>query len=449
MRTALAVMAVLVAGCEATVAEVDGGSAGGSAGGAGIAGGGTAGGASGGTAGGASGGSTAGGASGGSSAGGSAGGATAGGSAGGVVAGGGSPGPVDGGTPAWRQGLAAWQWVELPGSALSNQRVADPFNGTMVAPTQRINAWNGLAVNRDNNRVYLAGAGGHADWAGNEAYEIDLQADQPRWRLLRGPTPGTAISIEVEYYADGRPSSTHLYYALQYVRSHGRIFRLSAGSNWGSGNFSSSNVDAFSLASNDWDPAGTWQGGMPAGGNIGRPYAQHEATDDAFTFFGGSFRKWTASTAMWSTLAARPSYAGNDVVSESPSAVDTTRQRVLFTRNAYRVMQLQGLVVTFSGTSMASDVTFTGPGAASAIQQQAGLEYLARDDAYFLKTSTGGAVTRINASTFEATVQPTTGPTPPDAVNGVYNRWRYLPLLRGFMYLPSGSSNFWFLAAAP
>jgi hypothetical protein len=103
----------------------------------------------------------------------------------------------------------------------------------------------------------------------------------------------------------------------------------------------------------------------------------------------------------------------------------------------------------FGGASMASDVSFTGPSAASAIQQQAGLEFLARDDAYSLKTSTGSAVTRSNADTFEATVQPTTGPTPPDAVNGVCNRWRYLPLLRGFMSVPSGSSNFWFLAAAP
>jgi len=351
--------------------------------------------------------------------------------------------------PAWRQGLAAWQWVELPGSALSNQQVADPFNGSMVAPTQRINAWNGLAANRDTNRLYLAGAGGHADWAGNEAYEIDFQANQPRWRLLRGPTPGSAISLDVEYYADGRPSSTHLYYALQYVRSRGRIFKLSAGSNWGSGNFSSSKVDAFNLTNNDWDPAGTWPGGMPAGGNISRPYAQHEATDDAFTFFGGAFRKWTASTATWGTLAARPSSANDDIVGESPSAVDTVRQRVLFTRNAYRVAQRQGLIVTFSGTSMVSDVTFTGPLAANVIQGQAGLEYLARDDAYFLKTPSGGVVARINAATFEATAQATTGPTPPDAVNGVYNRWRYLPLLRGFVYLPSGSSNFWFLATAP
>ena len=90
-----------------------------------------------------------------------------------------------------------------------------------------------------------------------------------------------------------------------------------------------------------------------------------------------------------------------------------------------------------------------GPSAASAIQSQAGLEYLARDDAYYLKASTGGVVTRINAETFDATAQATTGPTPPDAVNGVYNRWRYLPLLRGFVYLPSGSTNFWFLATAP
>lgn len=363
--------------------------------------------------------------------------------------GGGSPGPIDAGTPAWRQGLAAWQWVEIPGSALSNQRVTNPFNGMMEAPTQRINAWNGLAANRDNNRLYLACAGGHGDWAGNEAYEIDLQADQPRWRLLRGPTPGSAISIDVEYYSDGRPSSTHLYYALQFVRQRGRIFKLSAGSNWGSGNFSSSKVDAFSLVTNDWDPVGTYQAGMPAGGAISRPYAQHLDTDDAFTFFSGAFRKWTAATATWSDLAARPSYANNDIVGESPSAVDTFRQRVLFTRNAYRVSQRQGLVVTYSGASMLSDVTFTGPAAASAITGQSGMEYLRRDDAYYLKTSTGGVVVRINADTFEATTQPTTGPTPPNAVNGVYNRWRYLPLLRGFAYLPSGSSNFWFLAVEP
>jgi hypothetical protein len=229
--------------------------------------------------------------------------------------------------PAWRQGLAKWQWVELPGTSLSNQPVPNPSTGDLETPSQRIDAWNGLAANRDNNRVYLACAGGHADWAGNEAYEIDLQLDQPRWRLLRNPTAGTDVLFGQSYYADGRPSSTHLYYALQFVRARGRVFKLSAGSLWGSGNESNSKVDAFDLTVSDWDPAGTYAEGVPGGGAIDRPYAQDQTTDDAYTFFGGAFRRWAAATATWESLAPRPGYANDDIVSGSGSAVDPTRDR--------------------------------------------------------------------------------------------------------------------------
>ncbi len=316
----------------------------------------------------------------------------------------------------------------------------------MVAPTQRINAWNGLAANRDNNRLYLAGAGGHADWAGNEAYEIDLQANQPRWRLLRGPSPGTAVVFGMNYYTDGRPSSTHLYYALHYVRSKGRIFKLSAGSVWGSGNESNSNVDAFNLSVNDWDPMGSWPAGMPHGDAIGRPYAQHPTTDDAYTFFQGSFRKWDSATATWSVLAARPSYANNDIVGESASAVDPTRSRVLFARNAYRISQRQGLLLTYSGTPTLTDVTFSGASAGVVSQSQTAMFYLPGEDVFLFKTDTDGNVYRVNAQTFDVSQQATTGPTPPVPVNGIYTRWQYLPLLGGVAYLPSGSTNFWFLA---
>lgn len=465
MRELLVACVLVGMACSSVPSVEDGGagggsggsSAGGSAGGA-SAGGSSAGGASGGasaggSAGGASaGGSSAGGASaggssaGGASGGGSSAGGSAGGAGGGLAGGGGSAGPVDGGVPTWRQGVAKWQWVEIPGSALSNVRVADPFNGTMVAPTQRINAWNGLAADRDTNRLYLAGAGGHADWAGNEAYEIDLQANQPTWRLLRGSSPGSSIVFGANYYTDGRPSSTHLYYALHFVRSRGRIFKLSAGSVWGSGNESNSNVDAFNLTVNDWDPMGSWAAGMPHGDAIDRPYAQHPTTDDAYTFFQGSFRKWTAATATWSVLAARPSYANNDVVTASASAVDPTRSRVLFARNAYRVTQQQGLLLTYSGTPTLTDVTFTGAGAAVMSQRGLAMQFVPTEDVFLFKTGSGGAVYRVDAQTFDVTVQPTTGGAPPDSANGVYTRWQYLPLLRGLAYLPSGSSNFWFLA---
>jgi hypothetical protein len=56
--------------------------------------------------------------------------------------------------------------------------------------------------------------------------------------------------------------------------------------------------------------------------------------------------------------------------------------------------------------------------------------------------------------TFAVTLQATTGTAPPDAVNGVYTRWQWLPQLGGFAYQPRArleppqatSVNVYFLA---
>ncbi len=357
--------------------------------------------------------------------------------------------------PVWRKGIAKWAWREIPGTSMTTVTVADPFSGQMVAPTARLDAWNGLAANRDTNRVYLANAGGHADWAGNEAYEIDLQQDLPRWKLLRGSTMAPDVlasngsqGIFHNYYADGRPSSTHLYYALQFVRARNRIFKMCSGSIWGTGNESNNLVDAFSLDANDWDPAGTWAATPNGGadtGVINRPFAQHPDTEDLYTFFTAAFRKWSAADATWSKLADRPSYANDDIVGGSASAVDPVRQRVLYTVNAYKVAQHQGLLYAID-TKVLTDVTFSGPAVSDVSGAENGLAYLPSENAYLLKLSSAGRVIRIDAVTFEATELATSGAAPPSAVNGVHTKWLYLPRLKGFAYLPHGSANFWFLA---
>jgi hypothetical protein len=119
------------------------------------------------------------------------------------------------------------------------------------------------------------------------------------------------------------------------------------------------------------------------------------------------------------------------------------RRRVIFLRNIYYLASRQGLLLAFGGTL--SDVTFTGPAAAEVIAPELGVEYLPGEDVLLVKTSTAGQVVHVDPS-FVATPQPTTGQAPPDAVNGVFNRWRYLPRLGGFAYLPHGNANFWFLA---
>ena len=72
--------------------------------------------------------------------------------------------------------------------------------------------------------------------------------------------------------------------------------------------------------------------------------------------------------------------------------------------------------------------------------------YLAGEDGFFVKTATGGEVVRIDATSLEAALVATSGPVPPNAVNGVFTRWQYLSTLKGFAYLPRGKANFWFIA---
>jgi hypothetical protein len=228
---------------------------------------------------------------------------------------------------------------------------------------------------------------------------------------------------------------------------------MCAGSIWGSGNEANNKVDGFDLKKNDWDPEGTWAetpGGSPPSPTadhpiIARPFAQHPETEDIYTYFTGAFRKWSAADATWSALAARPGYANDDIVSESPAAVDPTRSRVLFSFNAYHVAEKQGLSYDIVGGTL-TDVTYTGSAAATAVGGSKGLVFIPTEDAYFMKLPAGKAVARVDASTYEVTDLATTGPTPPDAVNGIYTRWLYLPRLKGVAYLPSGAANMWFLA---
>jgi hypothetical protein len=78
----------------------------------------------------------------------------------------------------------------------------------------RIDAWNGFGGDTVNSRVYLAGAGGHADYAGNEAYVLDLTAAAPQWSLMMQPSPASAYTIDEPYYTDGGLADAHLLLGL-------------------------------------------------------------------------------------------------------------------------------------------------------------------------------------------------------------------------------------------
>src|SRR5690606_3388344 len=73
--------------------------------------------------------------------------------------------------PTWRQSMGRWQWKQIPGTDLSSVAPNPRVPGALSA---RIDAWNGLAADTRGSLLYSAANGGHADYAGNEVYEIDL-----------------------------------------------------------------------------------------------------------------------------------------------------------------------------------------------------------------------------------------------------------------------------------
>ena len=346
--------------------------------------------------------------------------------------------------------MKAWEWHNLPDSSLDT---ALPRTRVPGNPGTRIGAWNGLAADLRTNRLYTASNGGHADYAGNEVCEIDLSVDKPRWRVLLEPSPPEAIRKSSvgrgefhDYYADGRPASTHTYYGLQFLASHNAIFRFGAGSLWGSGNEANWKTDAFSLDRQDWQPAGTWPDVVPGSrkGVIGRSVCLNPDTDEVYVAAPQEIRRFDPREGRYSTLARWPqnSYA----VYARACAVDTDRNRVVFFGDAYK--KPDGGFAYDVRSGRLEEIRFTGDGASEIVKANHDFAwYDPRTRRFLLKTRTGAEVFAIDAADFSVRrVATAGGEQMPDATNGVHTRWQRLPRLGGFAYYPRYRSGIWFLA---
>lgn len=350
--------------------------------------------------------------------------------------------------PAWRKALARWQWKQIPGSDLSSVVPSPAVPGALSA---RIDAWNGLAADTRNNRLYSAANGGHADYAGNEVVELDLSGETAAWRMLRAPTPAASIVASdytkgayYDYYLDGRPASTHTYYALQFITSRNAIFKFGAGSLWGTGNESNWKTDAFSLASNDWHSAGTWpDASSQRGGAIGAPVCKNPYTEEVYVATPAGLKRFDPSSGTYASLAGWPD--NSTAVYARACAVDPVRNRVVFFGDAYRV-PAGGLVYDAASNSM-SRISFTGTAGDITAQSYHYAWYEAKIGRFLLKTTSSDKVYQIDPQTFAvAQVGTTGGSGMPDAMNGVHTRWQRLPNLGGYAYYPRNGSGVWFLA---
>lgn len=344
--------------------------------------------------------------------------------------------------PAWRAGMAIGEWKLLASADLT---VVTPSVAPGGGYYGRIDAWNGFGGDTVNSRVYLAGAGGHADYAGNEAYVLDLTAAAPQWSLMMQPSPASAYTIDEPYYSDGRPSPTHTYYSAWFIEQRAKFFRFPGGSTWGSGNGNTPHIDSFDPALSAWDSAGTNPDLGPAP-SYELPTAKNMLTGDVYQLQADNrLYRWSQETNTASDLGEAEGGSGSfyDLYA-SASVVDTANNRLIFFTDDANPGSARVFDLATTEWSSEPLLGAEGPLVAGAEQGMAWFDSCA--ELIVLKPSVAGAVYLVDPTALTATAFATSGEAPPDPLNGVHTLFQYMPKLGGYAYQPTHASKMYFLA---
>lgn len=298
-----------------------------------------------------------------------------------------------------------------------------------------IDAWNGLAAGR--TQWWSLANGGHEDSSENKVIVIDLANDSPTWSVIN---PGSAPAdvppkINLLYYYDGLPASSHSYYTSQFIGARARLMRFTSGVVWGNGNGGGPVVDGFRLTDNAWDAAGTWPAVPIALSTPVSTIAKDPATEDVYVANNGAFAKWTQASNTWSTF--RPMGSQNVQWQFHGSLIDALRNRWVFAGGPHSL----GLIDLT--THAYSSLALTGIDGDPPFGDYDAIVHDLDNDRYLLQTDTRVYAIDPNSGTTTMVAAVTAAPT------GPLSRFAYFADLGGVAYLPSYTSDILFMPTRP
>lgn len=196
------------------------------------------------------------------------------------------------GRPSWLASQAVGELKSISGSAPNAAAgLAPAVAGSMgvSGPTGIVNAWGGAY--RHGTRFCIHG-GGHDDYGGNENGFIDLADNAPAWDLLNERTGVDDLLGGSNYYTDGNPTSRHTYYGM-FVAEIGGVPKMLRFNSYmgfafngppvgGSADIRTTDIDAFNLNTNQWEPSA--YGPMPRTPGSESAMGQHPVTGDVYTW---------------------------------------------------------------------------------------------------------------------------------------------------------------------
>jgi hypothetical protein len=173
-------------------------------------------------------------------------------------------------------------WFSVPDSSLQSVCPPETAQYDFAANCRNvIAAWNSAIADTKRSRLIIWG-GGHADYAGNELYALDLGT--LRMQRLNEPSPVNTSGKCVEMLSDGRPNSRHTYGGLAYITHADRMF--SFGGSLNQCGFFTNATWTFDLETLQWknmSPAGGAPAALPGAVSDYDPNSQsvflHDTTD--------------------------------------------------------------------------------------------------------------------------------------------------------------------------
>jgi hypothetical protein len=358
--------------------------------------------------------------------------ADAGSSGGGAGGGGGGDAGTTLTLPSWRRDAGLHHWIEIP--------------NTSGAGGAAVDAWGALAENKATAELYIAAAGGHSDSSDNRVVSISLMSDAPSWVLRHASSAST--QADVLYYADGLPTSRHLYHHLHYLPARNAVLLGGCRYGYGGGTPTGPGMDLFDLTTNEWLPRMTFP-------DI-TPFMAYAVEVD------GDGRVWTSvgqrfdpASSTWSTPGTGPG------LGRFPQATAPARHAIFNLQYGdgqgydLNLGLTARLLDTQTGNSQ--NITFNPSQALTELiaaqPTYAGMDYDAANDRFLfysgVETGKVYAITPNAGTVWDLSVLPVTGMPTPAVGAGINKRFRYLPTLGGFVLLTARSSNLFFLTTSP
>jgi len=272
--------------------------------------------------------------------------------------------------------------------------------------------------------LFIFFGGGHNDSADNGVYAVRVGLDTPTAVVLMAPS--SSAQIDRAYYNDGKPTSRHTYGSLVYHPGANGLISPIASATYGQA-LILPNMDRFNLATNTWDPQGTWASQPSVSGDS---TGMSSCVDNSGNIYmaltnasGDRIMKWTPTPGTyhpgtWSVFATTQ-FASTWSNKEKALVYDPTRNRIIYFGSS-------GYAAYWNlATGAKTAITFIGPSAGSAPGKTWSNYCIERDSFFGYVAGTSTTILECRASDFYVSTVSITGtgpsfggsPTPTSAYN--------------------------------